>query len=124
MFEPAKLLCWDEIALRPCTEREMRYNGYSLFTPPGLGMSHNRRTLRDVGPLVSKVQPTRQNGGVALRMVAVVTPEVEAGMWPPATHFAIETMSWWRPVRPTFQQPAQRKRSKNETAGLKNAGRS
>ncbi len=87
-------------------------------------MSHNRRTLRDVGPLVSKVQPTRQNGGVALRMVAVVTPEVEAGMWLPATHFAIESMSSWRSDRPTFQELVQRKSLKNETAGLKNAGRS
>ncbi|EFG75537.1 hypothetical protein HMPREF0591_4637 [Mycobacterium parascrofulaceum ATCC BAA-614] len=45
-------------------------------------------------------------------------------MWLSATHFAIEGVSSWRSDRPTFQQPAQRKRLKNETVGLKNAGRS
>jgi hypothetical protein len=43
----------------------MRYNGYSLFTPPGLGMSHNRRTLQDVGFLVLQRPLTQRNGGLA-----------------------------------------------------------
>ena len=35
-------------------------------------------------------------------MLAVVTPEVNAGMWLSATHFAVDSTNSW-PVRPIFQ---------------------
>ena len=51
-------------------------------------------------------------------MVAVVTPELHAGMWLPATHFAVDRMRSCPSVQPNSQRPAQRKRLRNKTAGL------
>ncbi len=53
-------------------------------------------------------------------MEAVVTPEVGAGMWLSAPHFAIGSSRSWPSVQPNSQRPVQR----NKTTGLKNAGRS
>jgi len=47
-------------------------------------------------------------------MVAGVTPEIDAGMWLPAEHFAIGSKCLWPSVQPNLQQPAR----KNKTIGL------
>ena len=47
-------------------------------------------------------------------MVAAVTPEIVAGMWLPAEHFAVHTAHAEPLVRPNLQQPLQQ----NKTTGL------
>jgi hypothetical protein len=47
-------------------------------------------------------------------MGAAVTPEVDAGMWLPAEHFAVRTTHSEPLVRPNLQQPLR----KNKTTGL------
>jgi hypothetical protein len=44
-------------------------------------------------------------------MVAVATPEVDAGMWVPATHFAIADTYRWSPAPPNLQQPTMRNKT-------------
>jgi hypothetical protein len=51
-------------------------------------------------------------------MVAVATPEVDAGMWLSATHFAVGSTRSWPSVQPDSQQPAQLKGLRNKTIGL------
>jgi hypothetical protein len=76
-------------------------------------MSHNRRTLEDGECLVLERQLTQQNGG-GVRKVAAVTPEIDAGTWLPAEHFALRGTSLWPPVHPNLPQPVR----KNKTVGL------
>jgi hypothetical protein len=51
-------------------------------------------------------------------MVAVVTPAVDAGMWLPATLFAVASTRSCPSVRPKSQQRVQQKSLKNKTTGL------
>lgn len=52
-------------------------------------------------------------------MVVAATPEANAGMWLPATHFDCSSRLLWPSVQPNLQLPVQL----NKTIGLENVGR-
>ena len=75
MFEPnvAARSPWLSGVLMGCSD-----NGYAFLAPPGRGMSHNRRTLQDVGPHVLKRPLTQQNGGPGVRMDSAAMRAIDA----------------------------------------------
>src|SRR5690348_5132123 len=89
-------------------------NGYAFSVPPGLGMSHNRRTLQDAAPHVLKRLLTRQNGGPGVTIRTVVRPAADAEFGPPTRRFVIAGMPSSGPCQPNLQQPSRN----NKTVGL------
>ena len=72
-----------------CGDRRLFDNGYAIFAPPGRGMSHNGRTLQDVGLFVLMRQLTRLNGGPGVRKGSAATPAIEAEFRLTAGHFVV-----------------------------------
>ncbi len=77
-------------------------------------MSHNRRTLQDVGPHVLKRLLTQQNGGPGVTMRTAVWPAAYAEFGLPTRRFVVASMPSCGPCQPNLQQPARN----NKTVGL------
>ncbi|BBZ71919.1 hypothetical protein MPRS_30120 [Mycobacterium paraseoulense] len=92
----------------------MSDNGYAFSIPSGLGMSHNRRTLQDMGPHVLERQLTRQNGGPGVRMDSAVMPEADTGFRSPTGRFVVVSAPSWPSIQPNLQQSVR----ENKTVGL------
>jgi hypothetical protein len=77
-------------------------------------MSHNRRTLQDLGSHVLERLLTQQNGGPGVTMQTAVTPAAYAESGLPTRRFVVAGTASCGPCQPNLQQPAR----SNKTVGL------